>query len=281
MDYHSDRFTDFSLMARDGGNVIAVLPACREGETLYSHRGLTYGSWLLPLRHFDVTTMLELWELSLRFLRKSGITSIVYKPVPHIYHRYPCEDDLYAVFRAGGTLIESNISTTIDLDEPLALDRGNRRNVNLALKSGVVVGESVDWDGYWHVLDELLMSKYGKHPVHTLDEIKLLQSRFPENIKLYTATCEEELMAGVVMYCCGNEVAHCQYIASTEAGRRVKALTLLFSYLIKEMSQVGFRYFDFGISTEQGGHYLNEGLVRQKSRLGGRGIVYNTYRVDI
>lgn len=281
MDYHRDRFVDSSLVARDDERIVALLPACREGDTLYSHRGLTYGGWLVPSRHFDVTTMLELWNKATDLLRGIGIANIVYKAVPHIYHNYPCEEDLYALFRAGAQLVESNISATIDLDEPLSFDRGNKRNVNLAIKNGVVVGESTRWADYWQVLDSLLMEKYDRHPVHTLEEIDLLRSRFPENIRLFAATQGDEMLAGVVMYFCGNEVAHSQYIASTERGRELKALTLLFDHLIKEAAQAGFRYFDFGISTEDGGRYLNEGLVRQKCRLGGRGIVYNTYKLTI
>jgi hypothetical protein len=281
MDYHRDRFVDSSIVAREDERIVALLPACREGDTLYSHRGLTYGGWLVPSRHFDVTTMLEVWNKATDILRGIGIANIVYKAVPHIYHNYPCEEDLYALFRAGAQLVESNISATIDLDEPLSFDRGNKRNVNLAIKNGVVVGESTRWADYWQVLDSLLMEKYDRHPVHTLEEIDLLRSRFPENIKLFTATQGDEILAGVVMYFCGNEVAHSQYIASTERGRELKALTLLFDHLIKEAAQAGFRYFDFGISTEDGGRYLNEGLVRQKCRLGGRGIVYNTYKLTI
>ena len=281
MDYHRDRFVDSSLVARDDERIVALLPACRDGDTLYSHRGLTYGGWLVPSRHFDVTTMLEVWNKATDLLRGIGIANIVYKAVPHIYHNYPCEEDLYVLFRAGAQLVESNISATIDLDEPLSFDRGNKRNVNLAIKNGVVVGESTRWADYWQVLDSLLMEKYDRHPVHTLEEIDLLRSRFPENIKLFTATQGDEILAGVVMYFCGNEVAHSQYIASTERGRELKALTLLFDHLIKGAAQAGFRYFDFGISTEDGGRYLNEGLVRQKCRLGGRGIVYNTYKLTI
>ena len=125
------------------------------------------------------------------------------------------------------------------------------------------------------------MEKYGKHPVHSLQEIELLKTRFPENIKLYCACLNNELLAGVVMYYSGDEVAHCQYIASTELGREKKALPLLFDYLIKESAQAGYKYFDFGISTEKGGLYLNDGLLRQKFRLGGRGIVYNTFEIDV
>ena len=281
MDYHRDRFVDHSLVAYNDNYIIAVLPACIDGNTLYSHRGLTFGGWLVPLRHFDVTTMLEVWQQSTLLMKEQGITQLVYKAVPHIYHNYPTEEDLYAIFRAGGTLIESNISTVIDLDEPLPFDRGNKRNVNLATRSGISVGESHDWKNYWSILEQLLMDKYGKDPVHSLDEIKLLHSRFPENIKLYTATLHDELLAGVVMYYSGKQVAHCQYISSTLRGRELKALPLLFDYLIKLTADNGFKFFDFGISNEDGGRYLNEGLVVQKCRMGGRGIVYNTYSINL
>ena len=66
MDYHSDRFHDFSLMAFDGGRLLALLPANLSGDTLYSHQGLTFGGWLMPLKHFNANTMTELldWEIS-------------------------------------------------------------------------------------------------------------------------------------------------------------------------------------------------------------------------
>ena len=43
MDYHSDRFSDASLMVYRRGKLYALLPANVEGSTLYSHQGLTYG----------------------------------------------------------------------------------------------------------------------------------------------------------------------------------------------------------------------------------------------
>ena len=87
------------------------------------------------------------------------------------------------------------------------------------------------------------------------------------------------MMAGVVMYY-SRPVAHCQYIGASPRGKDSKALTLLFDYLIKESTQQGYRYFDFGISNEDHGRYLNEGLVRQKCRLGGRGIAYHVLEVN-
>ena len=280
MDYHSDRFTDCSLIAMHNGKPCALLPACIEGDTLFSHRGLTYGSWLVPLKHFDATVMVEVMDAAVEWMRANGIKRLVYKPVPHIYPRYPCEEDLYALFRHHAILTETNISTTIDLTCPLPLDRGNKSGANAARKAGIQVGPSEDWKGFWQLLSSLLDSRYGTRPVHTLDEMRLLQSRFPENIRLYTATLGGELLAGVVMYLSA-PVAHCQYIGASPRGKDSKALTLLFDYLIGLHIELGFRYFDFGISNEDHGRYLNEGLVRQKSRLGGRGIVYNTFEISI
>lgn len=280
MDYHSDRFTDCSLIALREGKPCAVLPANIDGDTLWSHRGLTYGGWIVPLKHFDVTVMLEVMNTAIDWMKANGIKRWVYKPVPHIYHRYPCEEDLYGLFLHNATIIETNISTTIDLTCPLSLDRGNKSGANAARKAGIAVGPSEDWEGYWELLSSLLDSRYDTLPVHSLDEIMLLHSRFPENIRLYTASLDGELLAGVVMYI-SFPVAHCQYIGASPQGKDSKALTLLFEYLIKEYGQQGFRYFDFGISNEDHGRYLNEGLVRQKSRLGGRGIVYNTFEISL
>lgn len=280
MDYHSDRFKDCSLVALHEGKLCALLPACIEGDTLWSHRGLTYGGWLVPLKHFDATVMVEVMDAACQWMSDNSIKRLVYKPVPHIYHRYPCEEDLYALFRHQAKLIETNISTTIDLTCPLPLDRGNKSGANAARKAGIQVGPSEDWEGYWRLLSSLLDERYGTRPVHTLDEMRLLHGRFPDGIRLYTATLDGEMLAGVVMYL-SQPVAHCQYIGASPQGKDSKALTLLFDYLIGEAKASGYRYFDFGISNEDHGRYLNEGLVRQKSRLGGRGIVYNTFEINL
>ena len=280
MDYHSDRFTDCSLVALHDGKPRALLPANVDGDTLWSHRGLTYGGWLVPLKHFDATVMIEVMDAAIDWMKSNGLKRLVYKAVPHIYHRYPCEEDLYALFRHHASLIETNISTTIDLTCPLPLDRGNKSGANAARKAGITVGPSEDWQQYWQLLSSLLGERYDTTPVHSLDEMMLLQSRFPDNIRLYTATLDGELLAGVVMYLSA-PVAHCQYIGASPRGKDSKALTLLFDYLIQESTRLGFRYFDFGISNEDHGRYLNEGLVRQKSRLGGRGIVYNTFEITV
>ena len=89
MDYHAHRFADHSLMFYCRTELAAILPAHIKDDSFCSHNGLTYGGLLLP----DSTTtaeVLELFGVMLKYLNtNTATTRIIYKPTPHIYHRYP------------------------------------------------------------------------------------------------------------------------------------------------------------------------------------------------
>lgn len=279
MDYHSHRFTDYSLMAYQGERLVALLPANREGNVLYSHRGLTYGGWIMPLLHFNVVVMLQVMDAAVRYLKADGISEIEYRAMPHIYHNYPAEEDLYALFRHGAELTVSNVSTTIDLRCPLHFNTGAKSSVAFARKNGVTVGESQRFAEYWQILSQLLRERYDATPVHSLEEMQLLKSRFPEEIRLYCAEKDGELLGGIVIYRIGG-VLHSQYTAATQQGWQYRVIPAIYQYIIANADK-DIRYLDFGISNEDRGRYLNEGLVLQKCGMGGRAIVYNTYKIPL
>lgn len=281
MDYHADRFADFSLMAYNAhGRLMAVLPANIVGSTLYSHQGLTYGGWLTTVQHFTATTMLEVWDAMMAFLHEAGIETLVYKAIPYIYHRYPADEDLYAIFRHGGQIVECNMSTTIIASNPYsAIRTSTRRTLRHAEADGVTVKETDDYATFWEILSDNLRDKYQAVPVHTLDEILLLHSRFPDNIRLHIAYIGDEAVAGAVTFVDGN-VAHAQYSSANERGSATGALCYLFNHLIREV-YADRHFFDFGTSNEQHGQYLNNNLIEMKTGHGGRGVAYQIYKVEI
>jgi lipid II:glycine glycyltransferase (peptidoglycan interpeptide bridge formation enzyme) len=75
-------------------------------------------------------------------------------------------------------------------------------------------------------------------------------------------------------------VAHAQYGAVSDEGRRIRALDALYMFLINYYRQ-SKRWFDFGISSEQDGRVLNPGLANQKEEFGGTGVAYDTYRMSV
>ena len=279
MDYHADRFTDMSLLARDDrGRIVALLPANRSGDTLESHGGLTYGGWLMTLRA-DTIAMMQIWDEMTQLLRREGVKVVIYTPVPSIYHKYPAEEDIYALWRGGGQIRSVQVSSTIDMSCPKGFDMAARRKVRKADKEGITAACSDDWSAYWAVLEKRLADSHGARPVHTVEEMMLLHSRFPENIRLFTATLDGEILAGSVMFYT-DTVAHSQYLASSDVGYRLNAMPFLIDHIINNLP-AGIRYFDFGTSNEDGGRYLNEGLIRQKCSFGARATAYTSYKIDL
>lgn len=279
MDYHSGRFEDFSLIARDPGRrILAVLPANAEGAVLCSHRGLTYGGWLMS-RRADINAMGEIWRQFRSFATKEGFDTLIYKPVPHIFHRYPAEEDLYWLWREGAAAEAVQCSSTVDLGRPIPFDSNARRALKRAAAAGIECGESTDMATFWDILSTVLYERHNTRPVHTLAEIGLLQSRFPDNIRLYGAYLGGRMVAGTVLYVT-DTTAHAQYIASSDEGRACGALAALFGHIM-ERASAKVRWFDFGTSNEDQGRYLNEGLARQKSGFGGRCVTFTTYSLKL
>lgn len=280
MDYHADRFHDYSLMAYHGGRLCALLPAHCEGKLFCSHRGLTYGGIVTDER-MTARLMLELFEEVIRFIRQNtDAEKWIYSPVPYIYARYPSGEDLYALYRFGACLAGRKISTVIPSGTAWGFSTLRRRKVRHALREGFVVLQDEDYASFWRVLRDNLRERHGACPVHTLEEMLLLHHRFPQQILLYRV-CDKSgsTVAGCVLYVT-ERVVHVQYIGSTAEGRACGAVDLLFHHLIHE-TYADVPYFDMGTSVEEGGRVLNEGLIFQKEGFGGRAVVYDTYELDL
>lgn len=279
MDYHADRFDDNSFMFYHKGKLKAVLPANVAGDTLYSHQGLTYGGLLLD-KKATVEDVLECFDSLNSWLRENGISKVVYKVLPWIYQQYPSEEDLYALtWKCKAQLISRDISSSIVIDNKLKFAESRKSGIRKALSLNIEVGESNDVDGFWHVLEDNLGNRYNAKPVHTASEMKLLMSRFSNNIKLYVAKMNGEIVGGTLIYVTP-QVVHTQYISASVEGKKHGALDLLFDYIINKV-YANCRYFDFGKSTEQGGAYLNESLIFQKEGFGGRGVCYDWYQWEL
>lgn len=276
MEYHAQRFEDFSLMIYGKGKLLALLPASRHGKEIVSHGGLTYGGFI-ALSSLSSEKMLEIFRIVSEYLRDNGVETWIYKIVPYIYQKYPHAAEEYALYRMGAVRVACNLSSAINLASPLHFSELRRRGIKRAQREGVTIHSSNDFAPFWDILTSNLQQRHGVMPVHSLEEIVMLHHRFPNHIQLHTAMLDNMVVAGCVVYNTG-EVAHAQYISASSQGKQSGALDMLFAHLI-EKSYTSCRYFDFGISTEDSGSILNAGLLAQKEGFGARGVVYETYRI--
>lgn len=273
MDYHADRFADCSLVVERGGEFVAVFPANVQDRAVTSHGGLTYAG-LIAGHALRAESTLALFEQIGNHYRALGVQRVIYKAVPHVFHAFPAEEDLYALHRLGARLARRDLSSVIALQEPYRFTPGRRRAVTRAKRMGIDVQTNADPAGFHRLLSEALR-RHDAVPTHSLAEMRLLQSRFPQHIVLHEARRDGALLAGVLIYDFGH-VVHTQYLAASAEGRQLDALSLLLAQLI-EHTYASRRHFSFGISTEQQGQVLNAGLVAQKEYFGARAVVHDIY----
>ncbi len=277
MDYHSDRFVDNSMMAYRNNKLVAVLPANVSDDILHSHQGLTFGGWVIN-DSVGAQHMLDIFSALIEKLKDSSyIRKIIYKKVPFIFSRQCSEEDSYALMRLGAKIIRRDLNSVVSLTHPIPIDSSRKDNLRKAKKLSIEVRYSDEFETYFEILHEAL-GRHGVNPVHSPAEIKLLRDRHPNNVKLLASYQRERMLAGAILFDYG-DVIHTQYMASSADGRSFGALDAVINTLREEM--IGQKHFlSFGISTEDQGRTLNEGLLRQKEGFGARSIVHDFYEVS-
>jgi hypothetical protein len=279
MEYHQDRFVDYSLMFYLENTLVAVLPASKHVDVLISHGGLTYGGLILSNRTRTETILNIIQEL-ISFSKSQEFSKIIYKKIPYIFYQQPSDEDIYALFNYSGvTLYKKELSSAIRLDSRPGLSKGRKWLIARAKKNNLWVSVSKNWIGFYELLSNVL-DKHDTKPVHTANELEYLSGKFPQNIELKVIIQEANIIAATVLFKFKN-VVHTQYIAVSDTGKELGALDLLLETAIQEAQNNGFEYFSFGISTENNGKYLNKGLISQKESFGARGVVLDCYELSL
>ncbi len=273
MDYHADRFTDFSLMFYEDNKLVALLPASIHGDEIRSHGGLTYGG-IISGNKMKQHRMNDCFDALETFLRENNIKSLLYKRIPYIFYKAPADEDLYPLQIKGAKLIRRDVSTTIDLTNPSKMPKGRKAQISRAKRENISIEESNNFEKFLELENKILSERHNTKAVHSAEELRLLKSRFENRIHLFIATKDNSLLAASLIFEYDNLV-HTQYMASSELGRELGALDLLISTLMEKYKNK--KYFDFGISTEQNGTIFNTGLCAQKESFGGHTVCYDFY----
>jgi len=258
------------------GRLIALLPATGWEAVLYSHRGLTYGGLIIG-RDFHASDAISAFKAIAQWALAQGFTSLIYKPAPHIYHKMPAEEDLYAITRLGGRLVRRDLSTSLLMSDRYTYSKGRKAAIAKALRSSLEVKASEDYDAFMAIETQHLADKHGVLPVHVSEEIKLLANRFPANIRLIAAFNDQHMLGGVLTYTT-DTVCHAQYIGATMEGKKLGVLDACIYKILNSLPS-NVRWFDFGISTTDEGRKLDEALLGNKESWGGRSIMYDQYEL--
>ncbi len=278
MEYHNDRFEDYSLIVLDGEKWVAVLPANVVGNSVFSHQGLTYGG-LVYTEKLKLASVIEIFKSVLLFLNENKIVKLHLKLIPSIYNQKPAEELNYALFLTEAQLIRRDTLAVIDFSQQNSWSKLRKRSIQKGISNDFSIKEVNDFEKFWdEILIPNLEQKHQVKPVHSLEEITKLKVLFPKNIRQFNVYEGGTIIAGTTIFETST-VAHCQYISGREDKNELGGLDVLFQHLISDIFKHK-RFFDFGISNENQGRKLNNGLSYWKESFGASTIVQDFYEVE-
>ena len=278
MEYHSDRFTDYSLLVYKDDLLYAVLPANIVGDKLYSHKGLTYGSLVLS-KSAKLLYTFEAFKALLAFLDAKAISSLELRNIPTFYNTMPSDELSYFLFKANATLIKRDALMVIDTSNKIKFQKNRREGINKAKRNGLTIAVEHNFEGFWNeILIPNLQKKHGVAPVHSLEEIQLLAAKFPDHIKQVNVYKDNVIVAGTTLFLTKTTI-HPQYVSGNSDKNAFGSLDLAYDYIINHFDS-SKRYFDFNISSEENGTALNSGLIFWKESCGARTYVADNYLID-
>jgi hypothetical protein len=278
MEYHKDRFFDHSLMFFEGNRLLTVLPASIKNNQLYSHAGLTFGG-LLYTAKLGACNVLDIFDCLISYLQENHLKGLTYKSIPSIFHKVPTEEDLFALCKLGARIVKRELSTAVSFENQIKFSKGKREGVRKAIKHNLSFGESTNFEKLFAIGTKIMKDRHDLAPVHNANEMKYLKNLFPENIRMFEVSNEDEMLACTLIYEYGNTI-HTQYMYNTDMGFSCGALDFLMDQVMQKYRN-NKKFLSFGISTEDGGKKLNIGLQRQKEMFGGRSILHDTYELSV
>ncbi|WP_417856445.1 GNAT family N-acetyltransferase [Xanthomarina gelatinilytica] len=278
MEYHQDRFQDHSFLILNDKKLVALFPANIKNHILYSHQGLTYAGLIIG-KHASLELVLQIFQKLLETIDTLGIEEIIIKPSPKIYHLHPSDELDYLLFKVQAELIRRDLTLSIDTGQTIDIHSSNRkRGLKKAQKNELLIKEEQDFELFWkQILIPNLDEKHGVEPVHSLDEIRYLKSKFPKNIRQFNVYKDRQIVAGTTIFET-DKVAHAQYISANNTKQKLGSLDLLFHHLIHEVF-ASKPYFDFGVCSENQGKQVNLGLQAWKESFGASSVSQDFYSV--
>lgn len=279
MEYHNDRFEDFSMLVFDQkNNLIAIIPANFSKTEVISHQGLTYGGFVLT-KNIGGSNFAKVFQSVLTFLQSSGIAIFTIKMQPPLYSEIGNVGLDFCLFQKGINAYRKDMALLIDYSYQHRFHKSKEKHWKKFDDLHLEIREESSLKMFWEkVLVPRLSEKHQSSPVHTLEEIEKLKALFPNSIRQFSIYKEETILAGITIFEFKNG-AKSQYGATTQEGEENRALDFLFMHLIEKFKREGKRFFDMGIVND--GTSCNEGLLKQKEELGCAVYTQDHYKIIV
>lgn len=278
MDYHSNRFTDYSLLVFQNASLIALFPANISNENIiYSHQGLSYGGLIYDHSKWSQQFEKNIFQVILDYYNAIPVSKICIKTPPQFYGPH-VRRQMDVLSTLGADVQKSFLSMAANMEPPLKIHKSKHKRFRKhKQKNEFFIKDDNDFKAFWNqVLIPCLEEKHQAKPVHTLEEIVELNKYFPENIIQWNVYLEDKIIAGITLFI-KNDVIRSQYGATRLGYEAFAPLDYLYIYLFDFYYAKGIKIFDMGSIPPNDDLSYPKGLVNYKKELGCDTYTQNQY----
>lgn len=276
MEYHADRFTDFSLLIYFNNHLVSLFPANLKGNQIHSHQGLSYGG-LIYVHDLPLDTISDIHNSIQDYFHQLGISSITVSPAPPQYsesrkNRY---NDLLK-----NKSVKTEHSKPISIVDKDCVKLPTRRRLRIpqSHEEKYRIIQVHDFKQVWPMIAECYINQHGFQPVHSTEEMLYLKSCFPDNI-IANAIQENSPNAPTIATLITLEdknIVKFQYIGYTKEARNFNVIDFLY-YKVIQKAIYENKSVDMGHSIDVNTNIINENIIFAKRRHGAIEIEANTF----
>lgn len=267
LSYHpEDRFQDESVLIYDDNKLLSVFPCCflNNSNKYFSHGGSSHGGPVI-LKGLKSSKIIEIIKLVIEYYKKLQHPLSMRIP-EQVFSDEPIDPILYG-FQSQGFKLSTELSVSAPLKNlESRLSKNSIRNIK-KYKDFELVYDDKSYTLFHNMLTENL-KKHNATPTHSLSELLNLRDIFgPQRNMLILTKQNNQILSGIWSVKCRN-TWYAFYICKDYniQGNHSTAFSLYQSMV--ESRSKGATDYCFGICTENGGSYLNTGLVDFKESMG-------------
>ncbi len=287
LNYHSEiKFIDNSLLFYEKGNLKAIFPAALiqkdNLKILKSHPGSSYGGLVIE-KNIGLKKSFELVEALIDYSKENNFNQIEFRQAEKIFNIKQCDEIDFALLHNGFLREAEELSTCYDLsnysgkkskDILASFDIKARNKFRQSLKYNLKSRQlNIDEVEKFYYILSTNLTKHNAKPVHSVEDMKYLLSQYPNRVKIIGVFEGNELIAGYFILNINKMGWHIFYAAIDYNKSDLRPLNFGFVNLVEYVISQGGRYLNYGISTEQGGKFINWNLFEFKEAFNGSSIL--------
>lgn len=273
INYHPiDRFQDESILIYNDEEIVCILPCCKKGDNYFSYTGSTYGGPVISNKYSKIKYMKIIIDKIFEYYDNK----IEFRLANDIYFKESCYSLYFLLSQK--TKIYPELSWYINTENDFINNILHKRNRNNFKKS--LLDENIscnysddleDYNKFYNILKKNLNTNHNSEPTHSLEEFLKIKELLQDKQQLYLVKNKKDILGGVYVIKVTEQCWYTFYISRNIDLDKTNMSVMYLMYTISENAKKNnVKYVDFGISTEDRGKLINEGLSDYKeSSLGG------------